>query len=53
MGATTTGSARIAPAFRPPVVPQLTEATLTAAGLPAEPFTTMHVELVRVSPKGK
>ncbi|MEV6927570.1 hypothetical protein AB0M46_24130 [Dactylosporangium sp. NPDC051485] len=53
MAVTTTGSARIAPAFRPPVLPQLTEATVTAAGLPAEPFAAMHLDLVRVSPKGK
>jgi hypothetical protein len=53
MGVTTTGSARIAPTFQPPAWPQLTEGTLTAAGLPTEPFTTMHVDLVRSSPKGK
>lgn len=53
MGVMTTGLARIAPAFHPPVMPQLTEATVTAAGLPVEPFVTMHVELLRVTPKGK
>ncbi|HEX8631611.1 MAG TPA: hypothetical protein VF755_25925, partial [Catenuloplanes sp.] len=53
MAVTTIGAGRVGPVFCPPAAPRLTEAALTAAGLPTHPYTSMHVELVRASQNGK
>lgn len=53
MAVATIGSARVAPVFTPPTVPRLTEESLAAAGLASEPYTRMHLDLVRANSKGK